>query len=651
VTRTLAVLLVAAILLGLAAAPAGAATSLRPDAAPAAKKKPKKCKKRQVRVRLGKRVSCRPAKKVLPKPKAGDVRLMLAQSAVAADWSRLRNRRGKRVPSLPKLIRKLGPRAPGLLAKATKRGIARVDALAASSLSSARLGSPADAWPAAAGCANVPQGARRQDSFTSNGGDGTQARVTATLGPEGAAMAMEMSGQGLTVKLDLDFGCEPESVQAPSCPTAVGRLPGEIRYKLRAAVEISRGDEDVWSQVLDVSRKTELEGWTDVDAKLDRLDVKDVQTSNFSLGGSVRGFPPISIRTRIVRTTQVDMRSGSYVPDRSDISVTVNTAGLSGPDRADVEDDLEQRARPDADRQFAAIVDKAIDGYRSREQAWQQPEKCAKLEFSPASDGLRLRANQAGSFSATAIAKEGGGASELDAKLSNQSGATFSPTRAGGQSARFDYTVTAARGKAKATVRATSKAGVDEKTWEQPIEDPFEINVIAGTFSGSTRHHVPSTGFDSRFSWSGNATFARVFPGLPGAVGDYTLVDGVVTYTASGTWYTGVADCQQSGSKSFDLPDGSGSIGVSPTGPDPFVKGPHEYGAYVSFSDEMTLTLHSCVPGAEDYEGTQHPAQVGGDTLDTSSQQSPDGVDYSGTRSETEGGASASWNWTLTGTK
>lgn len=87
----------------------------------------------------------------------------------------------------------------------------------------------------------------------------------------------------------------------------------------------------------------------------------------------------------------------------------------------------------------------------------------------------------------------------------------------------------------------------------------------------------------------------------------------------------------------------------------PYVKGPHDYSAEVSFNEEMTVTLHSCVAGAEEYEGTQQPAYVGNQTLYTGEEQSPDGVDYSDNHLEsTSGGGTEvtyTWNWTLTGSE
>ena len=661
-TRHIVVLaLVAALAVPAVEQPASALPDSTTDPAPSAKKKKKKkkkrkrCRKSQVRVKSGKKRTCVAARKVLPKPKAGDPRLLIAKSAYR-DWSKLRNRRGKRAKSLPKLVRKLGPRAKGLLNTATVQGVDRIDQMIASA-SASRRGPPARRSPlalaAAGGCTEVPRGARDQSTYTSSEG-GTTASATSTLGPEGAAMALEMSGNGFTIKADLDFGaCEPNEVEAPQCPTAAGRLQGELRYKMKVSIQVSKGGEDVWSQSMNVTRKTKLDGFTDVDAKLDDLDISDEEISNVNLGGAVRAYPPIGIRTRLIRNTRVNMRTGNYEPGISDITVTVNVDGLYGADRSEIQDDLERRGRADADQQFRTIVAKAIDGYRTREEAWQQPDKCAKLEFNPVNNALRLRRGGVGSFTTIAKAVQDGGASELDARLSNPVNATFSPTRAGGQSARFEYNVFGSSGKVTAYVKATSKAGVADDTWEQPITQPFQVNVISGTFSGSQRQWNTQSGFDSTVTWQGNITLVKQFAAIPGATGNYIPVDGIVTYSHSGWWWTASANCQQSGTDSFDIPSDSGSMGVFPEGNDPYVKGPHNYGANIAINEEMTVTLHSCVPGADEYEGTQQPAYVGQVILTDDNEVSPDGLAYNGNYVKTDSAGSGhveiTANWTLTG--
>lgn len=624
---------------------------------PAAKAK-KKCKKRQVKVKVGKRVSCRPLKQAFPRPKKGDPRKLVTNFVVQKDWSHLRTRRGKRLPSLPRLVRKAGPGAAALLTRATSRGLARLDSMAAAPAARARGSTRA---LAAAGCDDLARAPRQTDRFTQGGGGGPSASVEVTMGPDGASLGIELSGNDMTVSLDMDMGlCDPNEVEAPACPTAVGKLEGLIRYKLKVNIQVKRGGTDVWSQGVEVTRRTKLVGWNEVDAKLEQLDIEDLETSTFSLGGTTRAYPPISIRTKLERRTQVDMRSGSYEPGRSNVEVTINMEGLSGPDRDEAESEAERKARTDGDQQFRAVVEKAISGYRNRESEWQTPQKCADLKFNPTSNSLTLSSNSSGDFTATAIAKADGNPSELDARLSDTQNAVFSPTRAGGQRAQFSYSMVSPAAppgsKVRAKVRATSKAGVAEDTWEQPLKPPFEINEIAGNFSGTfTRVYSIGT---ARVTWTGSGTFVRSTPpGIAGAVGSYILKAGVANFHFSGQTITEHADCDMSGTEFVDLfQDGGGSIGVTPVNfTKPFEQGPHNYGGLVSLGPDpmVTLTMENCIPEAEDEEGKQYSWPIGYPPLDTgpAQLQSPDGIDYSGSYSNTQGDLTYEWTWVLTGRK
>jgi hypothetical protein len=653
------VLAVLAALVATAAAPSAADASFGTVPADAAAKK-KRCKKGQVKVKVGKRVSCRPLKKVMPKPRAGDPRKLVTQFVFKKDWSKFRNRRGKRPPSLPRLIRKVGRGAPALLTRATSRGLGRLDAMA-SDAAVARTG--ARAAQTAAGCAAISQAPRTTDRFTSGGGGGPSASVGVELGPDGASMGIELTGNEFSVKVDIDMGlCDPNEVEAPACPTAVGRLAGEIRYKFKVNIQVTRGGTDVWSQGMEVTRKTKLVGWNEVDAKLDRLDIDDLETSTFRLGGTTRDFPPITMRTRIERKTQVDMRSGAYDPGQSAVDVRFDMEGLYGPDRDDVEADAERKARTDADRQFRAIVEKAISGYRNREEGWQvaTPATCAELRLAPASNTLTLNSSSSGTFTATAIAKADGTPSELDARLSEMQNAAFEPTRAGGQRAQFSYNhvvATAPPGsKVRVKVHATSKAGVAEATWEQPLKPPFEINKIAGNFSGTfTRTYSIGT---ARITWTGSATFERQTPpGVAGAFGNYILKAGIASFHYSGQTITEHADCDMRGSTVVDLfQHGSGSLGVSPVDPARlFDEGPQDYGGDVGVGPDprVTLTMENCGPGAESEEGKTYDLPVGVPPLDTGEdqQRSPDAIHYNGSHSNSGSGFSTDWTWVLTGTK
>ena len=209
---------------------------------------------------------------------------------------------------------------------------------------------------------------------------------------------------------------------------------------------------------------------------------------------------------------------------------------------------------------------------------------CADLKFNPEKNRLTLSPNGSGSFTATAIAKSDGNPSELDARLTETENAAFSPTRAGGRARRFEYsrvaTAAQAGSKVRVKVRATSKAGVAEDKWEQPIKPPFEINEITGGSSGSfarvyTHRHRACDLDRQREIRTPDAA------GHPGRHRSLSFLKaGVASFHYSGQTLTEHADCDMSGqSGAIDLfQHGGGSIGVSPVDfMKPFEQGPHHY--------------------------------------------------------------------------
>ena len=184
------------------------------------------------------------------------------------------------------------------------------------------------------------------------------------------------------------------------------------------------------------------------------------------------------------------MRSGSYDPGRSNIDITMQMEGFYGPDRDDAESEAERKAQRDADQQFRAVIEKAIADYGNRESEWQRPT-CADLKFNPEKNRLTLSPNASGNYErhGDRQVRRQPVQSWTRACPDETENAVFSPTRAGGQRAQFEYSrvspAVAPGAKVRAKVRATSKAGVAEDAWEQPIKPPFEIDEIAGNFSGS----------------------------------------------------------------------------------------------------------------------------------------------------------------------
>src|SRR6185436_18834309 len=104
--------------------------------------KKKRCKKGKVRMKTGKRTRCVKLGKAFPKPKAIDVRKSAASFVIGANFSKLRDRNGRRLPSLPKLLRRVDPKAESVLQGALKAGLGRMDAIATTARAAGCTSSP-----------------------------------------------------------------------------------------------------------------------------------------------------------------------------------------------------------------------------------------------------------------------------------------------------------------------------------------------------------------------------------------------------------------------------------------------------------------------------------------------------------------------------
>jgi hypothetical protein len=292
--------------------------------------------------------------------------------------------------------------------------------------------------------------------------------------------------------------------------------------------------------------------------------------------------------------------------------------------------------------------------YRERESAWQTPDKCATARLTPTSNSTTLGTGQRGSIRGDVTAKESGGKPRTATwTVSNQQNASFIPGPRGNPGS-VDYVVGAVApgSKVRARLKAVSRAGVAQADWEQDTRG-FTINKIAGNFSGSYSVPVgPRTGV---ISWSGSATFERTTPpGTPGALGNYVLKAGSVSFTYSGGSIVGDALCDMSGSTFVDLfQHGGGSIGVTPQGSAVFEPGPHNYGATVTVgpTPRVTLTESNCADPS--HNGTTHDYPVFPQPLDTGPdlQLSLDGIHYEGSHSTGGGGIANQWSWSFTGSE
>lgn len=470
------------------------------------------CARGKVAVKIGKKRSCRPLAAALPRPSRVDQRLAVARSSLAG------------------ATKTLGPATVSAVERAFAKGLAVVD----SRLQSKRkLQSVAHA----VGCA--PTGASTSSSFSSGGLSGTAVigNGEATIGLGGT-----ISGGGKTLKFSYEEDVCGQADTVPKCPTATGAVDAVKNTKQKISMEVTEGGKTVYSQTDTFLGKAKLHGQVAEDAKLDTLDIDDHETYQAS-GTKFTGTVVTSFHVR------VNMRTGSYDPRGATVTYTdASGATTTSP----------------SDQSFASFVDKQISTYRSHESGengWLKPNTCATLEFSPGVDKIVLTQGQRGQLQAKVKADDGALASGGKWTLSDPANATFNPNTAKGPQAQFAYTVTkvGAGVKVKATLEATSPAGVAKQVWSEPT----------GGFQFKTSFTFTATVVDPDTGETTTITFVHEIDGIsctgdPFGTGAWNIhTAGTLTITPPGTSTPAVADVKGAtfpNGKPITAPGGVGSL-------------------------------------------------------------------------------------------
>lgn len=621
VALVLAGALVAAARAPAAAAPAG-------DGAHAAAKK-KKCKRGKVRMKVGKKKArCVSARKALPKPRTFDVAKSATRFVLGTDASKLRDTRGRRLKSLPRLLDSIDPRADKALAAAA--------AAAMKQLPQRELfaGASAAAAPCGSGSGSV--------SSTFNAGGGLSVDVRSTLGPD-ASMQLGLESRNGTrrVRFEVEFpSCSDASLEA--CPTAEGIVRGRDDQRVGVRASVFEGDRLLWSQGVRLNGQTRFRGVVGDDAKLQKIEVHNTESATLSLGGEDRGFD-ISISTLIDRITTMTMPSADYNLGASVVNADLGGSGVSDSERRAAKALIERDMRREADKQFRDIVKRAVDRYKVLETAWNRPNTCAWITFTPTSNTKRLRLGERGNVDARTNAKPGGSPARAAWTLLAQTNAPFTPSSATANPSRFNHGPVSRAGRGvlvTAKLKSVSKAGVAEATWTQPTRDAA-INRIAGTFDGTWR--TPDG--MSTMTFTGDIAYERSGPAASGgASGVYLLVSGGYNLTLSGRDVSGTA-CQMTGSGHVPFLVGQSAMNVS-DGAAPYTYSWEGFTAQPPApTGSVLLRRFNCPPGSEGANGTtaqinlfQVPRATG--------QTSADGITYQGTATE----SLMTINWRFTGT-
>lgn len=295
------------------------------------------------------------------------------------------------------------------------------------------------------------------------------------------------------------------------------------------------------------------------------------------------------------------------------------------------------------------------EGTATSPVGWSQPaSSCVTIDWSPASDSLKVKKGNTGSFKGTLNAKTGGTAADGILKVIGHSNGSFNPGEVQGATPSLSYTVTGDTGVMTVTVEATSTAGAGSGEWHQPIQKSDSPDRISGTFSGEDDNINPASGADVVTAWSGTATWKRA-PNLDESNTSrrYYLESATVTVEVSGS----TGDCLISGSGTFNFtaqPTQPSFAIFNPAADVVFGTPDKDWVLPFTYSwaiypppgqNRFTTTLHDCHAGSEGNNGMQELDSI--PFLQASLQTTTDGVTFAGSDNPPNG--SNTWSFVGSG--
>ena len=563
----------------------------------------KTCTGGKVPVTVGKKTTCKPLAKAIPKPKPIDLRLAHLQEALKLDPAK--SIRGRKAKKARKKILKVLPKALAFIDRnGGKRPLLLPEGLATAS----------------AGCEPGPAGETGRTGGASVG----------SLGDNGGYVDASVGG-GHRVRVTFVSCKGSGGFNVPQCPTANGRVdttgrPGQFK----ATVEVWNGDTLVSRNSSVFEDKSKAHGEVGPDARLKFIDVEHTQEVFIVASGGV------VIRGGVTRTVRINMPGGSYDP----AAARVRFFG----------DPVSANSGADA---FASTAASALSAYQAAEPGWStfNPSGgyCAEPVFSPDSNTLKLKKGDNKQLSIYAKAKQDGGrATGARWTLLDQVNAEFSPGSSEDAGPTVSYAVRNALvgTEVKVTAKFTSTAGVGEKTWTQPVEDEA-IEQIAGTFSQSTNNG------GTVFSVAGDATFLRWTPAIfSPPEGAFKLVSGLYTFTASGK-SVGTPLCSQKGSGQFAVDKNSEfSVFSQAFTEEP----PYEYNFGVSSDNSsglpmITVQYYACSGSATELEGDTYEYPATMSVYTTEPHLSADGITFADTIVQSGTNYEIVTNWNFVGSE
>lgn len=603
--------------------------------------KGKKCKRGQAKVKSGKRAFCvsLPKGKATVTPKAEDPRLASIKEGLTPAIVSAPDPKDKLPPPMEKVYRSFGPQALKGMETAVARSLPKLDAAG----SQPRLLGGGAAWPSAANGNGYSEtiGNLRID---------IRLNIAKVASAEFALTKTRDDGRTLTVTYELPLlSGDYDGFRGDPCPDAEGKLKAKdgLGITVRSELRSNGGktlDEYLLYKVID---KTDLRAEVGDDAKLDRLEINNIQEVWETVYDSAI-YSAAQVRGTIVREGTVDMRSGTLNTTINNVEVGVALAGLMRLFSGSATAGITQRLKAAADEGWKAVVKVETDKFKELEKGWNEANRCAKIEFGKQNRTVTYHRNDSGTETARVDAKPGGSPSKASWEMKDQANLLVTPPSGTANPNSFSFKVVHVGDgvEVKVTLKAVSKAGVAEASWIQKTEEKV-VEEIVGTLS--ERSELGG----SVFEWAGNGTFVRSTPPVVGPVdGVFKLVNGLYTFRASGNAnQIGVGPkCSMRGSGQFALQKESAFTVFSQKfdGLAPF-----EYTFSIGsefpggLPPMVEIETFGCAPEASEFEGKRIPWPASWGFFAPTPNTSPDGVVYAGSETIEQGPLRVTKTWSF----
>jgi hypothetical protein len=474
----------------------------------------KKCKKGTVAVKTGRKKRCIKLRVAPPRPKDADRGQLALDFLLSSKWPALRDRRGRRVPSLAKRLRSTGHGAAPALRRTFTRGLRLVAARRKS-----------------AGVAG--RGAPRARAAQSGGG------VTGVSDGNTIGFNGEIPAGDMTIFVEFRAGLASDRIDGEDCPTGAGRIEGRKRGETSLSIRLVGPNRQLISGYsATLGEENSYRAQTADDAKIDTLTIDHEAIARTTITGA--GQAPLSLRLSTSRRAQANMRTGGYTAGQRRLDMAVRLTGAPPEVAALLEAEVARKLQGETDREFAEVVYTAMAQYRQMETRFNQDfNRCVTMRFDPHPDQRRYGVGERGRFTAwLEPTRDRGTRPNGIYRRANQLNVEGSPTAANGTRPAFGFVVTTASNPAWVQYRATSKAGValgthDVLTQPNPTYKAVGVAYTDHLSAPNTFTYLGCTQSSSQnntttFQDSGAPTDGAIGPRLDGTVGGSLFAKGDV---------------------------------------------------------------------------------------------------------------------------